>query len=64
MKLEHRIVRITRYGTPNAVQIMFIIMGNRHRLLHMRALLANTNRGKQEIHPVHDGPLLYSRLLY
>ena len=30
----------------NAVQSMFIILGHRHRLLHVRALLAKRNRGK------------------
>ena len=30
----------------NAVQSMFIILGHRHRLLHMRALLGKRNRGK------------------
>ena len=40
--------------TQDTVQGMFIILGRRHRLLHMRALLANRNRGEQEIHQVHD----------
>ena len=43
---EHRIVRITRHGTQNAVQSMFIILGHRHRLLHVRALLAERYRGE------------------
>ena len=29
-----------------AVQSMFIILGHRHRLLHVRALLAKRNRGE------------------
>ena len=32
-------MRITRHGTQNAVQSMFITLGHRHRLLHVRALL-------------------------
>ena len=44
---KHRIVRITRHGTQNTVQSMFIILGHRHRLLHVRALLAKRNRGEQ-----------------
>ena len=47
---EHRTVRITRHGTQNAVQSMFIILGHRHRLLHVRALLAKRKRGESEIH--------------
>ena len=43
---KRRIVRITRHGTQNAVQSMFIILGHRHRLVHVRALLAKRNRGK------------------
>ena len=42
---EERIVRITRHGTRNAVQSMFILLGRWHRLLHVRALLAKRNRG-------------------
>ena len=30
----------------NAVQSMFIILGHRHRILHVRALLAKRNRGE------------------
>ena len=41
---------------------MFIILGHWHRLLHVRALLAKRKRGKSEIHQVHDGPPLNSRL--
>ena len=43
---------------------MFIILGRRHRLLHVRALLAQRNRDEQEICPVHHGPPFYSSLLY
>ena len=32
-------MRTTRHGTQNAVQSMFIILGHRHRLLQVRALL-------------------------
>ena len=34
-----------------------IILGHRHRLLHVRALLAKRNRGESEIHQENDGPL-------
>ena len=34
---------------------MSIILGRRHRLLHVRAFLAKWNRGEQEICPVHHG---------
>ena len=57
---KHRTLRNTRHGTQNAVQSMFIILGHRHRPLHVRALLAKRNRGELEIHPVHDGPPFYS----
>ena len=43
---------------------MFIILGRRHRLLHVRALLARWNRGEQEICPVHNGSPLDSQLLH
>ena len=33
-----------------------------HRVLHVRPLLAKRKRGKSEIHQVHDGPPLNSRL--
>ena len=39
---------------------MSIILGRRHRLLHVRALLAKRNRGEQEICPVHHGSPLDS----
>ena len=41
---ERRIVWITRYGTQSTVQSMFIILGRRYRLLHMRALPCETER--------------------
>ena len=44
--VKHRTVRIIRHGTQNAVQSMFIILGHRHRLLHVWALLAKRNRGE------------------
>ena len=43
---------------------MSIILGRRHRLLHVRALLAKRNGGEQEICPVHHGSLLDSQLLH
>ena len=43
---------------------MSIILGRRHRLLHVRALLAKRNRGEQEICPVHHGSPLDSQQLH
>ena len=43
---EDGIIGITRHGTQIAVQSMFITLGHRHRLLHVRALLAKKNRGE------------------
>ena len=43
---------------------MSIILGRRHRLLHVRALLAQRNREEQEICPVHHGSPLDSQLLH
>ena len=43
---------------------MSIILGRRHRLLHVRAILAKRIRGEQEICPVHSGSLLDSQLLH
>ena len=57
----HRFVRITRHGTHNAVQSMFIILGHRHRLLHVRALLAKWNRGEKEIFSMQSDWHTYSR---
>ena len=42
---------------------MSIILGRRHRLLHVRALLAKRNGGEQEICPVHHGSPLDSQFL-
>ena len=36
----------TRYGTQSTVQSMSIILGRRHRLLHVRLLLAQRNGGR------------------
>ena len=43
---------------------MFIVLGRRHRLLHVRAFLAKRNGVEQEICPVHHGSLLDSQLLH
>ena len=43
---------------------MFIILGRRHRLLHVRALLARWNGGEPEIRQVHHGSSLDSELLH
>ena len=42
---------------------MFIVLGRRHRPLHVRPLLSKRNRGEQEICPVHHGSPLDSPLL-
>ena len=34
-----------------------MILGHRHRLLHVRALLAKRNRGESEIRSMHNGSL-------
>ena len=39
-----------------------IMQKYRYRLLHVRALLSKSKRGKSEIHQVHDGSPLNSRL--
>ena len=33
-----------------------LILGRRHRLLHVRALLTKKKSGESEIREVHDGP--------
>ena len=43
---------------------MLIILGRRHRLLHVRALLANWHGGEQQICPVHHGSPLDFKLLH
>ena len=43
---------------------MSILLGRRHRLLHVRALLAQRNGGEQENCPVHHGSPLDSELLF
>ena len=48
----------------STVQSMSIILGRRHRLLHVRALLAQRNGGEQEICPVHHGSPLDSHKLH
>ena len=40
------------------------MLGRGHRLLHVRALLAEWNRGEEEICPVHHGSPLDSELLF
>ena len=43
---------------------MSVVLGRRHRLLHVRALLAKRNRGEQEICQVHNGSPFDSQLLH
>ena len=54
----------TWYGTQSTVQSKSILLGRRHRPLHVRALLAKRNGGEQEICPVHHGSPLDSELLH
>ena len=48
----------------STVQSMSVILGRRHRLLHVRALLAKRNGGEQEICKVHSRSPLDSQLLH
>ena len=43
---------------------MSVVLGRRHRLLHVWALLARWNGGEQEIRQVHSRSLLDSQLLH
>ena len=43
------------------MQSISVVLGRRHRLLHVRALLAKRNGGEQEICPVHHGSLFDSQ---
>ena len=43
---QHRIVWIARDGSQNAVHSTTLILECRHHLLHMRAILAERNRGQ------------------
>ena len=45
-------------------KVCFVVLGRRHRLLHVRALLAKRNGGEQEICQVHPGSPLDSQLLH
>ena len=49
---------------PEAVQNMSVVLGRRHRLLHVRALLARWNGGEQEIRHVHSRSPLDSQILH
>ena len=49
-------------GTQNAVHSMLIILEHRHRLLHMRAFLAERNIGQSKICKVCDGPSFTPRV--
>ena len=46
---QHRIVRNARDGFQNAMHSMLVILERRHRLLHMRAFLAERNRGQSKL---------------
>ena len=47
---------IARDGTQNAVHSVSIILEYRYELLHVRALLAQRNRGQSGIRQIYDGP--------
>ena len=57
-------MRTTRCGTQSTVQNMSVVLGRRHLLLHVRALLARWNGGEQEIRQVHSRSPLDSQLLH
>ena len=57
-------MRTTRCGTQGTVQSMSVVLGRRHSLLHVRALLARWNGGEQEICQVHSRSPLDSQLLH
>ena len=49
-------------GSQNAVHSMPITLERRHRLLHMRAFLAERNRGQSKFRLIYDGPSFSSRI--
>ena len=57
-------MRTTRCGTQSKVQNMSVVLGRRHRLLHVRALLARWNGGEQEIRQIHSRSPLDSQSLH
>ena len=59
---EHRIMRTARCATQSTVQNMPVVLGRRHCLLYVRALLAKWNGGAQAIHQEHSRfPITTSR---
>ena len=50
--------------TQSTVQNMPVVLGRRHCLLHVRALLARWNGGEHAIRQVHSRSLLDSQLLH
>ena len=56
-------MRNTRCGTQSTVQNMSVVLGRRHRLLHVRAhFLRDGNGGEQEIRQVHSRSPLDSQV--
>ena len=55
-------MRIARDGPQNAVPSMLIILEHRHGMLHVRALLAQRNRGQSEFREIYDGLSFTSRV--
>ena len=59
---EHWTVWTTRCWTQSTVQSMSVVLGRRHRLLHVRSFLTRWNGGEQEVHQVSSWPLFNSEL--
>ena len=54
----------TRCWTQSTVQSMSVVLGRRHRVLHVRSLLTRWYDREQELHQVRSESLLYSELLH
>ena len=59
-QMIHEVGNIDLCELLDTVQSMFTILGRRHRLLHVRELVAKRNRGEQEIRSIHNGSPLFS----
>ena len=57
-------MRDSRCGAKSTMQSIPSELGRWHRLLHVRALLTRYYDGKQEVHQVRSGSLLYPELLH
>ena len=61
---EHRTLRDCRCGAKSTVQSISVVLGRRHRPLHVWTLLARWHNRKQEVHFVRVGSLLCPELLH